>query len=119
MQGLHLAADLYQCACSQALMNEVAALSELCRARTLNAGLTLVGEKWHGFPGHEGQPGGVTGMLLLAESHVAVHTWPERNGVTLDVYVCNVTSDNSAKAERLMREIVDAFQPGQAQWHRH
>ncbi len=50
-------------------------------------------------------------MLLLAESHLAVHTWPERGGVTLDVYVCNFSADNSAKAERLMAELVAALQP--------
>jgi len=118
MEGLHLTADLYRCACGQELMSDATMLAALCRTRTLNAGLTLVGEKWHSFPGHEGQPGGVTGMLLLAESHIAVHTWPERGGVTLDVYVCNVTSDNSGKAERLMHELVDAFKPGQAQKQR-
>ncbi|PWB40372.1 MAG: polyamine aminopropyltransferase [Rhodocyclales bacterium] len=118
MQGLHLTADLYRCACLPELMSDAVVLATLCRSRTLNAGLSLVGEKWHSFPGHEGQPGGVTGMLLLAESHVAVHTWPERGGVTLDVYVCNVTSDNSGKAEHLMHALVEAFKPGQAQLER-
>ena len=35
-----------------------------------------VAERWHAFPGLGDDPGGVTGMLLLAESHLAVHTWP-------------------------------------------
>jgi len=50
------------------------------------AGLTPVDGVFHRFP----LPGGVTGVVLLAESHVAVHTWPERGAVTLDVYVCNL-----------------------------
>ncbi|MFN4148769.1 MAG: polyamine aminopropyltransferase, partial [Rhodocyclaceae bacterium] len=55
---------------------------------------------------------------LLAESHLAVHTWPERRGVTLDVYVCNFCQDNSAKAERLATALIAAFQPAQSQTNR-
>ncbi|MGV3656292.1 MAG: polyamine aminopropyltransferase, partial [Noviherbaspirillum sp.] len=112
MQGLHLTADLYECDCAFSLLTQPEALATLCRTRTAEAGLTLVGEKWHEFPEWEGKPGGVTGMLLLAESHLAVHTWPERRGVTLDVYVCNFTDDNSRKAEWLMDVLEQTFQPG-------
>lgn len=118
MQGLHLTADLYQCACALPLLTTVDALAALCRAHTADAGLMLVGEKWHSFPESRGQPGGVTGMLLLAESHLAVHTWPERRGVTIDVFVCNFTSDNSAKAEQLMQLLEQAFQSAGSQRRR-
>jgi spermidine synthase len=57
-------------------------------------------------------------MLLLAESHLAIHTWPERKGVTLDVYVCNFEADNSTKAQQLMSELERAFQAAQAQHQR-
>lgn len=114
MQGLHLTADLYRCACEFSLLTDTTALADLCRSHTLDAGLTLVGEKWHSFPDCQGQSGGVTGMLLLAESHVAVHTWPECCGATIDVYVCNYTEDNSGKAERLMQALEQAFRPGQS-----
>ncbi|MGE4368451.1 MAG: polyamine aminopropyltransferase [Burkholderiaceae bacterium] len=118
MQGLHLTADLYLCDCDTSLLIDAEPLAALCRRHTLDSGLTLVAEKWHTFPHFQGQPGGVTGMLLLAESHLAIHTWPERKGVTLDVYVCNFMADNSAKAERLMHGLLDAFQPGKAQCER-
>ncbi|MCX7693472.1 MAG: S-adenosylmethionine decarboxylase, partial [Tepidimonas taiwanensis] len=118
MQGLHLTADLYDCRGAEGLMTDAAVLAELCRRHTIGVGLTLVDEKWYPFPPYNGQPGGVTGMLLLAESHLAVHTWPERRAVTLDVYVCNFTTDNSAKAEALLREIVAAFEPGRTEIHR-
>jgi len=51
--------------------------------------------------------------VLLAESHLAVHTWPERRGVTLDVYVCNFSADNSDKAEQLFDTLLMAFRPQQ------
>lgn len=118
MQGLHLTADLYNCECDLSLLIQAEPLAELCRTQTIDSGLTLVAEKWHPFPDFDGQPGGVTGMLLLAESHLAVHTWPERKGVTLDVYVCNFMDDNSAKAERLMHGLLEAFKPQKAQCER-
>jgi S-adenosylmethionine decarboxylase len=48
--------------------------------------LQVVGESvWHKFP----PPGGVTGMVLLTESHLACHTYPEWNVATINLYCCN------------------------------
>lgn len=111
MQGLHLTADLYGCQCEASLLEDAEVLARYCRQFTRDAKLTVVGEKFHSFPPHNQRPGGVTGMLLLAESHLAVHTWPDRSGVTLDVFVCNFTEDNSAKAEHLLQQLLCAFAP--------
>lgn len=115
MQGLHLTADLYQCTGDTSIFIDEVALAELCRHQTELSGLTIVGEKWVTFPEYQGEPGGVTGAILLAESHLAIHTWPERGGVTLDVYVCNFSDDNSGKAKQLLEGIVAAFNPTQVQ----
>jgi S-adenosylmethionine decarboxylase proenzyme len=117
VNGLHLTADLHGCAAT-ALLIEQAPLARLCTRLVAEAGLTVVGEQWHVFPPGRDGPGGVTGVLLLAESHLAVHTWPERAGVTLDVYVCNFGRDNSERAERLLAALVDAFAPGSRQINR-
>ena len=111
MEGLHLTADLLGCQCPEALLTSADSLATLCRQATLDAGLTIVGEHWHKFPPYQGVDGGVTGTLLLAESHLAVHTWPERDGVTLDVYVCNFTEDNSHRAQAVVTALLDAFRP--------
>jgi spermidine synthase len=111
MQGLHLTGDLFECGCSAATLTDLEALSTLCRNATVDAKLTIVDEKWHVFPDWNGQPGGITGTILLAESHLAIHTWPERRGVTLDVYVCNFTEDNTQKAEQLFDTLMVAFRP--------
>jgi spermidine synthase len=118
MEGLHLTADLFECQCPPAFLTSAASLAALCRRATLDAGLTIVGEHWHKFPPHLGAPGGVTGMLLLAESHLAVHTWPERAGVTLDVYVCNFTGDNSHRAQAVVTALLGAFQASRAERER-
>ena len=114
MQGLHLTADLMGCAAAQPIMHDARALAALCRHAVGRSGLESVGEAFHGFaPGGAG----VTGVLLLAESHLAIHTWPELGAVTIDVYVCNLGADNSARARALMHRLIDAFAPANVERH--
>ena len=114
MHGLHLTADLRHCAPDQAAMTDADALAALCLREVRAAGLQAVNSLFHPF-----QPGpGITGVVLLAESHVAVHTWPELHAVTLDVYVCNFSGDNTAAAERLMAALLAAFAPATVEQHR-
>ena len=82
-------------------------LRRLCLQAVQRAGLTPVGDVFHVF----GPPGGITGVVLLAESHLALHTWPERGEVTLDLYVCNRSRDHGAAAAQVVDEIVAAFGP--------
>jgi len=77
----------------------------------LATGSVQVGDNFFQF-----QPQGVTGTVLLAESHLAVHTWPEAGFVTVDVYVCNYTTDNTAKAERVFRELETVLKPERARF---
>jgi S-adenosylmethionine decarboxylase len=114
MQGLHLTADLRGCDATLAVMVEVEALRSCCLTAVAQAGLLAVAEVFHRFPA----PGGVTGVVLLAESHMAVHTWPELGAVTVDVYVCNFDGDNSAKAGQLMATLEAAFAAVNSQRHR-
>lgn len=60
----------------------------------------------------------MTGVVLLAESHMAVHTWPEQAAVTVDVYVCNFLQDNSARAEALLAALTGLFAPTRQCVHR-
>ncbi|RYY95198.1 MAG: hypothetical protein EOO24_23300, partial [Comamonadaceae bacterium] len=55
--------------------------------------------------------------VLLAESHLCIHTWPEHRAVTLDVYVCNFGGDHSGKAEALMAALLALLRPGHAERH--
>jgi S-adenosylmethionine decarboxylase proenzyme len=120
MQGLHLTADLRGCAASRAEMTDTASLRRLCLDAVAKAGLTAVGELFHRFvpaTTHGEAPSGITGVVLLAESHLAVHTWPELEAATLDVYVCNFGVDNSLRAEALMATLVAAFAPRMIERH--
>jgi S-adenosylmethionine decarboxylase len=111
MHGLHLTADLYQCRCQGAWLTDAGPLGDWCLQAVRAAGLQPVGQLFHTFPDTPQGPGGVTATVLLAESHLCVHTWPEKRGVTLDVYVCNFGGDHSAKAQALMEALVAHFAP--------
>lgn len=111
MRGLHLTSDLWGCRCDLRLLTDATLLHSLAGAAVARAGLTPVANKFFTFPRTSRAAGGVTGTILLAESHLALHTWPESRSVTLDVYVCNFTQDNTDRAERLMRELGEQFGP--------
>ena len=112
MKGLHIIADLYNCQKGDLLVSSQQ-LRDLCVGACTGAGLTVLGDHFYQFDGADGtQEGGSTGAVVLAESHLAIHTWPERDGATLDVYVCNYTSDNTAKAEAVYRALIRALKPG-------
>ncbi|HET7796018.1 MAG TPA: adenosylmethionine decarboxylase [Rhizobacter sp.] len=117
MHGLHLTADLRGCSTELPAMTDPAALRGLCLGAVRDATLLPVGELFHTFPGAQEQAGGVTGVVLLAESHLAVHTWPELGAVTLDVYVCNYGADNTHKAHALIDMLLAAFAPAQVERH--
>ena len=118
MQGLHITADCHQCACDSALLTDPALLGARCTQAVADAGLQAVAQLFHAFPATAHGPGGVTATVLLAESHLCVHTWPEQRAVTLDVYVCNFGGDHTAKAEYLLGALQSLLQPAHAEVHR-
>jgi len=111
MKGLHLTADLYRCRCEAAWMTDAQKLGAWTRQAVEAVGLQVVNELFHTFPATDKGPGGVTATVLLAESHVCLHTWPEEKAVTCDVYVSNFSGDHSAAARNLMEALVQRFQP--------
>jgi S-adenosylmethionine decarboxylase proenzyme len=112
MKGLHIIADLYNCQKGDYLVSS-GKLRELCVNACREVGLTVLGDHFYQFDGADGtQDGGTTGAVVLAESHLAIHTWPERDGATLDVYVCNYTADNTGKAEEVYAKLMAALKPG-------
>ena len=111
MRGLHLIADLHACRCPPDFLRDRGGLETCCVDACQRHGLQVVGRFFHGFSDPRGEPAGVTGSVVLAESHLALHTWPELGSVTLDLYVCNFSGDNSGRARRLLAELVARFAP--------
>lgn len=69
-------------------------------------GLHELGSFYYKFP-----QGGFTGLVSLIESHISIHTWPELSYLTLDVYVCNYSKDNSGDAKKVFADITIFFNP--------
>lgn len=95
-------------------------LAECLRA-VQAAGLQAVAQLVHGFESPDlpsnVSPSGYTATVLLAESHLCLHTWPEQHAVTLDVYVCNFGADHSAKAHALMNHLLALFDAERVEQH--
>lgn len=71
--------------CEAGRLADPAALVELVDELVGALALTAVAPaQWHRFP----PPGGITGLLLLAESHLAVHTFPEHRSLCLNLFCC-------------------------------
>lgn len=106
MHGIHLISEFYGCDGHSPYLCDAGVLKELCVSMVEEAGLTVLDSRFHQF-----QPSGSTGVVVLAESHLAIHTWPENGYVTLDVFVCNYAMDNTDKAHWLYRELEKALMP--------
>ena len=77
----HLLVELHEC--NSQVLNDLPSLAALLKRAATAAGATVVGEAFHRY-----QPEGVTGVLVLEESHFSVHTWPEAAYAALDFYTC-------------------------------
>jgi S-adenosylmethionine decarboxylase proenzyme len=118
LDGLHILASLYRCRGDARYLVDAEALRAFCIDAVDRNGLTVVGALFHRFPASDGSPdGGVTGCIVLAESHLAIHTWPELASVTLDIFACNYSQNNSARARAVVDDIVALFAPEEVARH--
>jgi len=53
----------------------------------------------------------ITWVIALAESHISIHTWPEKWYISLDIFVCNMQNNNSQKAKKLYSLFIELFKP--------
>ncbi len=102
MTGLHIIGEVKTV--NNFALTDLPAVSKAIEGFIDGAGLTRLGTIKHSFDG-----GGFTLLIALAESHLSVHTWPELNYLTLDVFACNELHDNSDKAREIFAKTVDLF----------
>ena len=79
--GRHLLAEYYDC--DGAILDDVDAIAKVTREATASIEATIVGETFHRF-----SPQGVSASILIAESHLSLHTWPEAGYAAADIYTC-------------------------------
>jgi len=89
--------------CSPQPLRELAVLQELFRSIIRDMKLRPVGDtQWHQFPGTRG----ITGLCLLAESHLACHTFPEHGSLCLNLFCCVPRAEWDF--ETVLRQLFDA-----------
>lgn len=87
--------------CSADLLSQTEAVGRVCAEIIKDLELHVIGSPaWHKFPG----PGGVTGLFLLTESHLACHTYPETGVATFNLYCCRARPEWPWR-ERLRRAL--------------
>jgi S-adenosylmethionine decarboxylase len=86
--GKHLLIDLYDAVHLQ----DKAVIEQALREAALACGATVLQVLLH----HFGEGAGVTGLALLAESHISIHTWPEINFAAVDIFLCGTCDPHKA-----------------------
>jgi len=117
MNGLHLTADFYGCNCNITVLTDPQQFLQEVHAAIEKVGLTPLQDNTYRFDHSPSGQNGFTSVVLLAESHVAVHTWPESRYVSADVFVCNHTNDNSNKARHVLAELTLLFKANKIEQH--
>jgi S-adenosylmethionine decarboxylase len=96
--GRHLLLELR--ICNEEVLDDLSVLKECLNEAAVKCGATVVGESFYHF-----SPQGVSGVVNIAESHIAIHTWPEHGYAAVDVFTCgtNVDPEKAVKfiAEKL------------------
>ncbi len=98
--GRHLLLELKMC--NKEVLDDLDFLRECLNEAAIQSGATVVGESFYHF-----SPYGVSGVVNIAESHIAVHTWPEYGYAAVDVFTCGNNVDPE-KAARLIIEKLGA-----------
>ena len=100
VKGFHIMADLH--GCKPGSLGKSSSLRQALFKAADKAGFTVLGEKFHQF-----KPAGATGFLLLAQSHISAHSWPEHDFIAIDIYSCS----GKEKAMKALEECISEFEP--------
>jgi S-adenosylmethionine decarboxylase len=84
--GMHLLVDLWDAS----HLNDPERIDAILREAALAARATILHSHFH----HFAPSGGVSGVVVLAESHISIHTWPERNFAAIDIFMCGACDPN-------------------------
>lgn len=92
--GTHLLVELYEC--DVAALDDVTGIETAMVEAALAGGATIIDRRFHRFAPH-----GVSGVVVIAESHLTIHTWPEHAYAAVDVFTCGSSVDTEACARFL------------------
>jgi len=98
--GRHLLLELKDC--NRELLSDLSFLRNTMLSAAREAGATIIGDSFHPFPPY----GGVSGVVIIAESHLSIHTWPEYGYAAVDIFTCG----NTLHPERAVDLVVNALE---------
>lgn len=98
--GKHLLIELE--GCDPGKLNDLGFVRQTLLAAAVETGSTILGESFHRF-----SPQGISGVVVIAESHLSIHTWPEHRYAAADVFTCGTRVEPRRGAEYLVQQ----FQP--------
>lgn len=101
--GRHMTIEYYDC--DRSILNNATLLEEVFRNAAKLSGATVIDSSFHAY-----QPQGVSGFVVIAESHFSVHTWPEHDYAAVDIFTCGTTI-NLQKAIDVIREALRSDNP--------
>lgn len=104
--GLHLLVEFNDVA--PTLLADPLRLEEALREAARAGGAHILSGHFHHFGAHQG----VTGVLLLRESHISLHTWPEFRYAAIDIFMCG-----DCRPESAVEILTDALDPGAVRHH--
>ncbi len=96
--GRHLLMELEDC--NEEILNNLDTLKEAMLTAANEAGATVMGVSFHRF-----NPHGISGVVVVAESHLFIHTWPEYGYAAADIFTCGTTVQPEKAAEVLIEKL--------------
>lgn len=99
--GRHILLEL--CECPRELLDSPEHLGQILESCAVRGGATVVSSSFHRF-----SPQGVSGVVVIAESHLTIHTWPEHGYAAVDVFTCG----HRVVADRIAALVVEDMRAG-------
>ncbi len=96
--GRHFLLELKDC--DRELLNDLDALKKLLRTAAVDCGAEILGDSFHRF-----SPQGVSGVVVIAESHLFIHTWPEHGYAAVDIFTCGTRVKPEVAADILIKKL--------------
>ncbi len=110
-KSLHILADMDGCSGDLVYFTSKAKVRSQTLKMIKKSGFKIVASRFHKFAATAEGEGGITGVVIVSESHITIHTWPERRFINLDVFFCNYTRDNTKRARLVFREFEKIYGP--------
>ena len=96
--GKHILMELNDC--DKDILNDTDALKGILVTAASEAGATVLGESFHRF-----NPHGISGVVIIAESHLFIHTWPEYGYAAADIFTCGDTVKPQKAAQLIIQKL--------------